>query len=163
MAEAKTLEQIKKALLKKEQTVAVAESVTTGMLQLAFGQVQDASAFYHGGITAYNLGQKARFFEINTIHAEETNCVSGQMAIDMAHSVRELFNADYGLGITGYASLMPEKKITSLYAHIACANAAGILFSKRITSKLAEGEATQAHYVDTLLKHFLKALDQATL
>lgn len=35
------------------ETVAVAESVTSGMLQLAFSQMPNASMFYKGGMTAF--------------------------------------------------------------------------------------------------------------
>ena len=42
----KILETVGKKLLRKKQTVAVAESVTSGLLQLAFSSIQDAVKFF---------------------------------------------------------------------------------------------------------------------
>jgi len=42
----KTLGTVGKKLLRKKQTVAVAESDTSGLLQLAFSSIQDAVKFF---------------------------------------------------------------------------------------------------------------------
>ena len=42
----KILETVGKKLLRKKQTVAVAESDTSGLLQLAFSSIQDAVKFF---------------------------------------------------------------------------------------------------------------------
>lgn len=52
------IETIRTKLLKKKETIAVAESVTNGLLQAAFSHAMEASAFYHGGITAYHRGKR---------------------------------------------------------------------------------------------------------
>ena len=64
------LNRIKDILIRRNETLAVGESVTSGILQTAFATAMDASKFYQGGITAYNLGQKSRHLHINSIHAE---------------------------------------------------------------------------------------------
>ena len=51
---------IKNHLTKNSESIAVAESVTSGLFQLAFGTIEDASSSYQGEITAYNPGQKYR-------------------------------------------------------------------------------------------------------
>lgn len=55
-----TLNKIKDFLIEGKQTLAVAESVTSGHLQAAFSAATLASKFFQGGITAYNIGQKSR-------------------------------------------------------------------------------------------------------
>ena len=64
-----TLDVIKDHMLSKENTIAVAESVTSGLIQSAFASIEDASRFYRGGITAYNMGQKYRHLFVEPIHA----------------------------------------------------------------------------------------------
>jgi len=56
----KPLEHIKDYMLQHFETLAVAESVTSGHLQAAFSSADQATNFFQGGITAYNVGQKAR-------------------------------------------------------------------------------------------------------
>ena len=81
---ASMLRSIRASLLKRKETVSVAESVTSGLLQSAFAAIPDASLFFQGGLTAYNLGQKAKHLAIEPIHAEKVNCVSQQIADQMA-------------------------------------------------------------------------------
>lgn len=107
-----------KKILARNETLAVAESVTSGLLQAAFSLVPDASKFLQGGITAYNLGQKYRHLLIEPIHAEQCNCVSGKIAEQMAMHVCDMFSSHWGLGITGYAAPVPESgdKLFAYYA-----------------------------------------------
>jgi len=86
----------------------VAESVTSGLVQAALSTAPEADTFYQGGITTYNLRQKTRHLQVDTIHALTCNCVSDQVAMEMAENVCLLFNSHWGLGITGYASPVPE-------------------------------------------------------
>jgi len=114
----KTLEIIGKKLMQKKQSVSVAESVTSGMLQLAFSAIPDAAQFFQGGITAYNLGQKYKHLKVEPIHALSVNCVSQQVANEMALHICELCSSDWGIGITGYATPVPESdnKVFAFYA-----------------------------------------------
>ncbi|MEO5601480.1 MAG: nicotinamide-nucleotide amidohydrolase family protein [Cyclobacteriaceae bacterium] len=104
----KALEILKNYLVTRNQTISVAESVTSGHLQAALSLANQATAFFHGGITAYNLGQKARHLSVNPIHALGCNCVSEKVAEEMAINVRRLFSSDWSIGITGYAAPVPE-------------------------------------------------------
>jgi nicotinamide-nucleotide amidase len=47
------IERVRRSLLKRKETIAVAESVTSGLLQAALAQAECASELYQGGITAY--------------------------------------------------------------------------------------------------------------
>src|ERR1700744_5054559 len=94
---------IKDRLIGSGQSVAAAESVTSGHLQAALSLAANARGVYQGGLTAYNLGQKARHLSIEPIHALECDCVSDRVSARMALEVAQLFSANYGLGVTGYA------------------------------------------------------------
>lgn len=112
----KKINSIKDVLLQRDQTLAVAESVTAGQLQVAFSLADNATQFFQGGITVYNLGQKARHLHIEPIQAENDNCVSEKVSLQMAVRVCEMFSSDWGIAITGYASPVPELGIEKLYA-----------------------------------------------
>src|ERR1700754_936950 len=81
-------------------TIAVAESVSAGAIQLLLSTAQDAALFFQGGITAYNLGQKSRHLSIEPIYAENCNCVDNAVSIEMAKGVCSLFSSQIGIGIT---------------------------------------------------------------
>ncbi len=156
------LNSIKDQLLEADQTVAVAESVTSGLLQMAFSNASDAMKFYQGGITTYNLGQKARHFDIDPIHATNCNCVSEKMAADMARSACRLFTSDWGVGITGYASPAPESK-GKVFAYFAIALGNEIKLAHRIDPERKETAEVQQEYADTILRtwnDFLKKKSQ---
>ena len=59
------IQEIRDLLMSRQQSIAVGESVSSGLLQLAFSGMPDAIQFYQGGVTAYNLTQKIKFFPWN--------------------------------------------------------------------------------------------------
>jgi nicotinamide mononucleotide (NMN) deamidase PncC len=81
---------IGKYLKRKEETLAVAESVTAGLVQYAFSNVPDATQFFQGGLTAYNVAQKFKHLQVEPIHALAVNCVSQLVAEQMALQVCSL-------------------------------------------------------------------------
>src|SRR5688500_4156368 len=104
----KQIAAIKDYMLTHHQTLAVAESVTSGHLQAAISLANGATEFFQGGITAYNLGQKSRHLKIEPISASACNCVSEKITEEMAIHALELFSSDWALATTGYAAPIPE-------------------------------------------------------
>lgn len=143
----------------KEVSVAVAESVTSGLLQCAFSNIPDASTFFQGGLTVYNVGQKCRHLLVEPLHAIACNSVSGKVAQDLARNVCHLFTSNYGLGIVGYAARMPEKGIHSLHSFFAIAFEGKIVKEGKIIADTEEGFAAQSFYTETVLRNLLSLLE----
>lgn len=143
-------------MLEHKETLAVAESVTSGLLQAAFSLAEEATSFYQGGITAYNLGQKSRHLKIDPIYAEACNCVSERTAIEMANHVCELFSSTWGIGITGYAAPIPELGVKTLHAYFAFSYSGGKSYSKKIIAPNVSIQKAQQHFVAAVLKDFDK-------
>ncbi|MBW7894786.1 MAG: CinA family protein [Opitutaceae bacterium] len=97
-------------------TLAVAESLTCGNLQAHIGRISGASNFFLGGITAYTLEQKVKHLGVDRAMAEPVNCVSAQVAEQMARGAAELFGADLALATTGYAEPAPAIGVTVPFA-----------------------------------------------
>jgi len=116
-----------KALLLGEPklTLAVAESMTCGRVQSRIGAISGASAFFLGGITAYTLGQKVRHLGIEEATARALNCVSQDVAEQMAIGVNALFGSQLGLATTGYAEPDPERRVQHPFAWWAIAHDLG--------------------------------------
>ena len=146
--------QIKDNMLTAQHTVSVAESVTSGHLQAALASAENASKFFQGGITTYNLGQKARHLKVEPIHAETCNCVSEKVAGEMALNVTGLFSSDWGIGITGYAAPIPECNIHELFAYYAISHRGKLLDQKFISAEKGEPMEVQIFYVNKILTAF---------
>ncbi len=123
-----TLEKLKALLIVKRLKIAVAESLTCGRLQAALGTISGASDYFEGGVTAYNLKQKVSLLAIDKQHAKSVNSISQQVAFEMAGGACRLFQADIGLGTTGYAEPDLENGIHEPTAYIAiCRQLAGTI------------------------------------
>jgi nicotinamide-nucleotide amidase len=151
------IQSIGNVLIERQQTIAVAESVTSGYIQVALAAAIDASKFYQGGITAYNLGQKSRLLDVDPINAMACNCVAEQVAHEMALSVCKLFLSNWGLAITGYASKVPESN-NELFAYYAIAYGGNIKQSGKLEPSDGKPAEIQAYYTNELLKELVTIL-----
>jgi nicotinamide-nucleotide amidase len=100
------------------RTVAVAESLTGGMVSSNMVSRAGASGYFLGGTVAYTFESKVSQLKVDPIIAELTDCVSEQVAAQMATGVADLFNADAGLATTGYADPagdQPQMAYVGLY------------------------------------------------
>ena len=146
-----------------QETIAVAESVSSGMLQAELSAAPEAAKFFQGGITAYNIGQKSRHLKINPIHAIGCNCVSPIVAAEMAINVCEMFSSHWGIGITGYSSPVPESG-NQLYAFYAIAYNRQIVLSNQLIPAKKKGEHNiQLYYTREVMKLFSIHLQNASL
>ncbi|MDT3767523.1 CinA family protein [Gleimia hominis] len=100
---ASTARLIIRELIEKHETVAVAESLTGGLLSAALVDVPGASACLRGGACTYAVDTKARVLNVSGAALEETGPVDPKVAMQMARGATELFDARYGLSTTGVA------------------------------------------------------------
>lgn len=156
-------DRVRDLLLSKKETVAVAESVTAGYLQTAFALAENASLFFQGGITVYNLGQKVRHLSVEPVGAMACNCVSEEVSAQMAFNVAKTFSCDWGIGITGYASPIPEKNIYDLYACYAIYFRDKEMIRHTVTVEKNSPENIIRYYSSQLLNHFLEVLGNKDL
>lgn len=148
---------VRDLLTTKHQTIAVAESVTAGLVQFALSSADEAIRFFQGGLTAYNLGQKSRHLNIEPIHAISCNCVSEQVASQMALHVCTLFNSNWGTGITGYASPVQESGNT-VFCYYAIACNGQVMVTKRITPFATTPFDIQVEYTSALISALTSAI-----
>jgi nicotinamide-nucleotide amidase len=152
------LNEIRDLLIGREESIAVAESVTAGHLQVAFSLAENAMEFFQGGLTAYNVGQKARHLHVDPIHAIACDSVSEKVAAQMAQQVAVLFGADWGIAITGYATPVPEKNIHELFACFAISFQGRCVFNCTVTAGNGKQEHIRYFYTNEVLKHLLNEI-----
>jgi nicotinamide-nucleotide amidase len=86
------------ALLARGLTLAVAESLTGGLVAARLVDVPGASTWFRGGVVSY-----ASDVKFSVLGVPEGPVVTSEAAAAMATGVRELLGADVGLGVTGVA------------------------------------------------------------
>jgi nicotinamide-nucleotide amidase len=159
MFDKQQLDNLGRKLISSAQTVAVAESVSSGILQAAFSLAKNAVRFFQGGITTYNIGQKSRHLLVDPIHALACNSVSEEVAESMALHVCSLFQSDWGIGVCGYAAPVPESG-NATFAYYAIAHTGNIILSQKIDSTEPEGLNTQLFFANTILEQFYSQLSR---
>ncbi|WP_312765518.1 nicotinamide-nucleotide amidohydrolase family protein [Epilithonimonas sp.] len=126
-----TLNKIGQHLLRRGETISIAESVTSGSLQMAFSHIPQAEQFYKGGLTAYNLEQKVNLLNIDHNEAKSVNCVSRNISEQMALNVAKLFNTEWGIATTGFATPVEESR-GEIYAYYGISYKGTIIRSDKI-------------------------------
>ncbi|HEU0122317.1 MAG TPA: competence/damage-inducible protein A [Bryobacteraceae bacterium] len=98
------LEAVVGALLRaRGQTMAVAESITGGMLGEQITSIPGSSDYFLGGILAYSDAMKHQLLGVPLETLREHTAVSEECARAMAAGARSVTGADYALAVTGYA------------------------------------------------------------
>jgi len=91
------------ALKARRETLAVAESLTGGLVCAAVTEVAGASDVFPGGAVAYAEAQKTRWAGVPQPLLAQQGAVSEPVALAMAEGVRAATGAAWGLATTGYA------------------------------------------------------------
>ena len=85
------------------ESLAIAESLTGGLLAAAITDVPGASNVFRGSITAYATDLKAELLGVPTDLLARVGAVDPDVAVAMATGVRDRLGASYGLATTGVA------------------------------------------------------------
>lgn len=96
------------ALVASGRTVAVAESLTGGLVVAELVSVPGASAVVRGGVVAYATDLKDALLGVDVALLAERGAVDGEVARQMAAGVRERLGADLGVATTGVAGPDPQ-------------------------------------------------------
>ena len=89
------------------QTVAVAESLTGGLVAAALTSVPGASIVVRGAVVAYATDLKAALLGVPADLLARNGPVDPEVAVAMARGVRERLGAAYGVATTGVAGPGP--------------------------------------------------------
>ncbi|MDQ1257885.1 MAG: nicotinamide-nucleotide amidase [Candidatus Hydrogenedentes bacterium] len=119
---------IGKALSARGLTLATAESCTGGLIGHRITNVAGSSAYYLGGIIAYDNRIKAELLGVSEADLVTHGAVSEPVARQMAEGVRTRFGADYAVAVTGIAGPgggSEDKPVGLVYVAVARGDSAG--------------------------------------
>ena len=101
--DAQLLVQVHEALLERNATVAVAESLTGGLIAAALTETAGSSATFRGGLVVYATDLKATLAGVPRPLLDRHGPVSRPVAAALAAGVADRLGADFGLSSTGVA------------------------------------------------------------
>ena len=140
-------------------TLSVAESCTGGLLGDRISDVPGSSVYFMGGAITYSYEAKEHVLGVRHDTLILHGAVSEQTAMEMARGVRQLFETNISLAITGIAGPgggMPEKPVGLVY--VALASAETELCRRFVWSgDRQENKAQSAEAALGLLREFLGA------
>jgi PncC family amidohydrolase len=104
----RTAAQVVHVLTQRGGTVAVAESLTGGLLVAALVGVPGASKVVRGGVVAYMTDLKATLLDVDPDLLARAGAVDRDVALAMARGAARRLGADYGVATTGVAGPDPQ-------------------------------------------------------
>jgi nicotinamide-nucleotide amidase len=110
-----------RALIERGQTLAVAESLTGGLLAATLVEVPGASAAFRGGLIPYATDLKASLVGVAPDLLSARGPVDPDVAAALAAGTRERCAADWGLATTGVAGPEPQggRPVGTVYVAVA--------------------------------------------
>ena len=96
-------QQVGAALSQNGWRISTAESCTGGLVLSALTDIAGSSAYVEGGLVTYSNDAKLRMLHVPEETLIQHGAVSEAVAAAMAVGVREIFNTDYALSVTGIA------------------------------------------------------------
>jgi nicotinamide-nucleotide amidase len=111
--------EVLRLLTQAGQTVAIAESLTGGLVAAALTDVPGASSVFRGGVVAYATELKARLLGVDAAMLSAHGPVYAPVAAAMAEGVRKRLTATIGVATTGVAGPGPQDGHPPGTVHIA--------------------------------------------
>ncbi|MGW6531619.1 CinA family protein [Streptomyces venezuelae] len=108
-------------LVARGETLAVAESLTGGLVAAEITSVPGASKVFRGSVTAYATELKRDVLGVDGTLLEERGAVDPEVARQMADGVRRVLGADWGIATTGVAGPEPQdgKPVGTVFVAVA--------------------------------------------
>jgi nicotinamide-nucleotide amidase len=160
--EAEDLEDAVVRLLEtKRKTLATAESITAGQVAARLAKVPDVSAWFRGGIVAYQNEAKTELLGVPAEMLREHGAVSAPVAEAMAIGCRTRLGTDLGVSTTGLAGpggATADKPVGLVY--VSLAHAGGVRsISFNWTGTRAEIQSRAARLALNLVRlHLLRTV-----
>lgn len=125
-------------------TLSTAESCTGGGVAARITSVPGSSAYFMGGIVAYDNRVKTELLHVSPATLEKYGAVSRQTVVEMARGAMNALKTDCAVatsGIAGPSGAMPGKPVGTVWIAVGCGD-------KVISHLLQEGDRGRAGNVE---------------
>ncbi|MEV6792346.1 nicotinamide-nucleotide amidohydrolase family protein [Streptomyces sp. NPDC051320] len=116
-----TASRVLELLAGRGETLAVAESLTGGLVAAELTSVPGASQVFLGSVTAYATALKQEILGVDADLLADRGAVDADVARRMAVGVRRVLGADWGVATTGVAGPEPQdgQPVGTVYVAVA--------------------------------------------
>lgn len=148
----------------RDEDVAVAESLTGGLVGSRITDVPGASDYFDRGLVTYAYDAKRQELGVSRESLDAHGAVSAPVAREMAQGVRDIADVDWGLSTTGIAGPgggTDEKPVGLLFVGVAYAAdwGTGESFTRSARFELdGDRTAIKAASVDTAIAELVDAI-----
>lgn len=143
-----------------DESVSIAESVTSGCLQLAFSQMPDALLFYKGGMTTYTLTEKVRLLKVTSPGPDDHDGAGEAISQAMALSVAKHFESDWSISTTGYCTPVINSGY-KVFAYFSFSYKGEIILTKKLElHPKTQALNAQLYYTEFILGCFKSELNR---
>lgn len=152
------LEEISENFMNCNETISIAESVTAGLLQLAFSEMNNSKLFYKGGITVHTPDKMVRLLNIDTAEIRDSNGVSGMAVDKMGCHASRIFDSEWCIATSGYCR--PERQSAyEIYAYYSISYKGTAVFSDKLEfDSKKDSMLIKSYYTEKILQKFLGQL-----
>ena len=119
------VKEIHDMLIRKQKTLAIAESCTGGLLCGLLTRFSGSSQYFILGVATYSNIAKQSLLKIPASFIKKNGAVSKPVAAAMAKNIRKIAKTDFGIGITGIAGPTggtPIKPVGTVFIAVANKN-----------------------------------------
>lgn len=141
-------------LAERGETLAVAESLTGGLVAAELTSVPGASKVFQGSVTAYATTLKREVLGVDGALLAACGAVDPQVAAQMAAGVRDVMGAEWGIATTGVAGPEPQdgRPVGTVYVAVAGPAGAGKVAALRLNGDRGEIRRESVRSVLELLR-----------
>jgi len=110
------------ALRERDETLAVAESCTGGLVGSLVTDIAGSSAYFDRSLVTYSYDAKQELLAVSREALDDHGAVSEPVAREMARGVRDTAGTDWGVATTGVAGPTggsPETPVGTVYIAVA--------------------------------------------
>ncbi|MET7622424.1 CinA family protein [Streptomyces sp. NPDC005408] len=127
-------------LAERGETLAVAESLTGGLVAAELTAVPGASKAFRGSVTAYATPLKRDLLGVDETLLAERGAVDPEVARQMAAGVRKTLGASWGISTTGVAGPEPQdgQPVGTVYVAVAGPDGTGKVAALRLNGGRVE-------------------------
>ncbi|ORT55002.1 CinA family protein [Streptomyces sp. CB03238] len=131
-------------LAESNQTVAVAESLTGGLVAAELTSVPGASKSFRGSVTAYATALKQDLLGVDAALLAQRGAVDPEVALQMAAGVRARLGAGWGIATTGVAGPEPQdgQPVGTVYVAV-CGPVGGPLGAGKVVALRLNGDRAE--------------------
>jgi len=139
------IKQLHDLCVAKNISISVAESCTSGLIASKITSFSGSSAYFKGGIIAYQNEIKVNILGVSQSLIDEKTSVSSEVVEQMALNVKSEFNSVFSVATSGYAGPLGGTEKTPVgTVFIAIATQSEVISSKFYFSGIRESVVNQA-------------------